>query len=626
MDKPPDQQITKFINGIFTSPDDKAQHRFLRSWPAFKFPEKLISLWIVCYKELHEQQSLRGSSKLASIGSITTGSLRMRGGVDIKSGLIPESEISKKKNRMVNFLIIGLAHKLLDAGSRDISRIIELMVGNKEKSEFINIIKLQTDKFQVEPVTGRKSVSARSVSEISHLPLAKREDSQISVRARMDPKYKNIMDIAPRDLALYITYCFADIIKSVSVHDILGLVLNGGKMDHKKWPHLSKLASEFNKLSYIIPTQVLMRCKDRKTRTKFLKYILQVADELMSLGNYHAIYAVTAGLNMNQIQRLPKLWKEGSTIMTGLAKLDAFITPLRNYREYREALRQIGKKPCIPYVGVMITDLTFLAETSLILNGEVNEKSYEILGNVLELYDTLNKCYIIPVDEEVKMFMSNMVICTNEDILRDLSNSERPEKNKELVEVQVRRGSQTATYEVGFNRPISLEATDGKDVSTTIVITPRRAGTAEVPAKTQSSKHLSLRVMPRQNSGDIGGKPKSSSLGIRPIKDDNYDSIRSVCVEAWENKHVIIWLRHIRMQEYSDAFVRESIKGSTLRDLTEAHLKNDLHVDKLGHRIEILQRIKALNSLHNPISKLEKKEIPRRKSSAPNTSGDGSRV
>lgn len=72
------------------------------------------------------------------------------------------------------------------------------------------------------------------------------------------------------------------------------------------------------------------------------------------------------------------------------------------------------------------------------------------------------------------------------------------------------------------------------------------------------------------------------------------DIVNSKQVILWTEKHVKIWLKLIGMDAYSDAFIREEINGQVLLELTENHLKNDIGVSVLGHRLLILKSIESL--------------------------------
>lgn len=80
----------------------------------------------------------------------------------------------------------------------------------------------------------------------------------------------------------------------------------------------------------------------------------------------------------------------------------------------------------------------------------------------------------------------------------------------------------------------------------------------------------------------------------------SYDEIRSVEKRPdaldWSVQKVADWLGICGLAEYSETFITEQIDGQSLLELTNDHLKNDLHIPKLGHRLTILR---AINELKN---------------------------
>lgn len=85
-----------------------------------------------------------------------------------------------------------------------------------------------------------------------------------------------------------------------------------------------------------------------------------------------------------------------------------------------------------------------------------------------------------------------------------------------------------------------------------------------------------------------------SSVDEPKINEFDDDIANSKQVMLWTGKHVKIWLKLIGMDAYSDAFIREEINGQVLLELTENHLKNDIGVSVLGHRLLILKSIESL--------------------------------
>lgn len=82
-----------------------------------------------------------------------------------------------------------------------------------------------------------------------------------------------------------------------------------------------------------------------------------------SLNNYNALMAVLCALSSSTIARLKKTWEGISP--KHLANLDSLrksVEHSRNYYEYRARLRTVVDEPCLPFLGLYLTDVTFCYE------------------------------------------------------------------------------------------------------------------------------------------------------------------------------------------------------------------------------------------------------------------------
>jgi len=86
--------------------------------------------------------------------------------------------------------------------------------------------------------------------------------------------------------------------------------------------------------------------------------------ELYNIHNFNSSSQIISALNMNPVRRLQKTWNNVPKIdRDNLKKLEDIMSPLANYKEYRDILKEIGPDvPCIPRVEVVLRDITFVEE------------------------------------------------------------------------------------------------------------------------------------------------------------------------------------------------------------------------------------------------------------------------
>ncbi|RKO92664.1 ras guanine nucleotide exchange factor domain-containing protein, partial [Blyttiomyces helicus] len=68
--------------------------------------------------------------------------------------------------------------------------------------------------------------------------------------------------------------------------------------------------------------------------------------------------AINAGLSMAPVHRMKKTW-EFPKISESYEEVAALVSPKGQYANYRKVLKDL-KPPAIPFLGVYLTDLTFI--------------------------------------------------------------------------------------------------------------------------------------------------------------------------------------------------------------------------------------------------------------------------
>lgn len=89
---------------------------------------------------------------------------------------------------------------------------------------------------------------------------------------------------------------------------------------------------------------------------------VRIGQELLKLGNYNTLMGIVAGLNMSAVLRLKFTLMVLSDDQTQqMEELVALMSPFKAYKVYREHMAE-ASLPIIPYLGVYLTDLTFIEE------------------------------------------------------------------------------------------------------------------------------------------------------------------------------------------------------------------------------------------------------------------------
>eukprot|EP00002_Diphylleia_rotans_P026277 TRINITY_DN5229_c0_g1_i1.p1 TRINITY_DN5229_c0_g1~~TRINITY_DN5229_c0_g1_i1.p1 ORF type:complete len:1023 (+),score=199.17 TRINITY_DN5229_c0_g1_i1:71-3139(+) len=124
-------------------------------------------------------------------------------------------------------------------------------------------------------------------------------------------------------------------------------------------PNLFAMIHKFNCISSWVAYSISStpKLKDRiATYSKFVK----LAEHLRHRSNFDAMFAVTSGILSSAIHRL-KYTRAGISDSTQkmLQHLSSVISPYASYKDYRRAIDAVNP-PAVPYIGVYLTDLTFI--------------------------------------------------------------------------------------------------------------------------------------------------------------------------------------------------------------------------------------------------------------------------
>lgn len=188
-------------------------------------------------------------------------------------------------------------------------------------------------------------------------------------------------------------------------------------------PNLSRFISHFNDMSFWVRT-LLIREHRQQEREKIYKKFLKIMRILRKLNNFSSFLAIMSALDSTPVRRLewPKQFTEQ------LAEDTKLIDSESAFKIYRETLAE-AKPPCIPYLGLILTDITFihLGNPQHLPDGKVNFlkrwQQYNLLDSVRRFKEST---YTFPRNEKILDFFNEYEEHWDEDSLWDESLILRP--------------------------------------------------------------------------------------------------------------------------------------------------------------------------------------------------------
>ncbi|XP_042113610.1 ras-GEF domain-containing family member 1B isoform X4 [Peromyscus maniculatus bairdii] len=211
--------------------------------------------------------------------------------------------------------------------------------------------------------------------------------------------------------------------------------------ERKKTRNLEAYVEWFNRLSYLVATEICMPVK-KKHRARMIEYFIDVARECFNIGNFNSLMAIISGMNMSPVSRLKKTWAKVKTAKFDI--LEHQMDPSSNFYNYRTALRGAAQrsltahssreKIVIPFFSLLIKDIYFLNEgcANRLPNGHVNfEKFWELAKQVSEFMTWKQVECPFERDRKVLQYLLSVPVFSEDALYLASYESEGPENNIE---------------------------------------------------------------------------------------------------------------------------------------------------------------------------------------------------
>jgi len=184
-----------------------------------------------------------------------------------------------------------------------------------------------------------------------------------------------------------------------------------------KAPNIYQITQLFNQVSSWVGTTIC-KLSDVKERVECIENFIDVAMGLWELNNFNGVFAVTAGLGLSPVYRLKKSWQSVSEeSLKNFDKLKDSMSGKSAFAAIRNRIKQV-KPPCIPYIGVYLTDLTFIEDGNpKMINGKINFfRSACFSGVIRDMQTYQNEKYIFQEVKELREALTSIQTLSDKDM------------------------------------------------------------------------------------------------------------------------------------------------------------------------------------------------------------------
>ncbi len=225
----------------------------------------------------------------------------------------------------------------------------------------------------------------------------------VSLPPGIPPSRLTLADIPPLEMARQLTLMAEALFITIQPSELHKCIwLEPDAATHA--PHVLAMQAFFNKVAGIVSASVVTPEKTAARAAAFSMWV-HVASECRALHNLDTANAIIGGLGNSAVHRL-KSTKSALTrrVADELAEIRAIMDPTGSYAGLRAEINAAGGNPCLPYLGMFLTDLTFAHEANDdIIDGLVNwDKAQLIAGIITRIQDLQARRYALVKVEAVE--------------------------------------------------------------------------------------------------------------------------------------------------------------------------------------------------------------------------------
>ncbi|XP_069792537.1 ras-specific guanine nucleotide-releasing factor 2 isoform X1 [Narcine bancroftii] len=252
------------------------------------------------------------------------------------------------------------------------------------------------------------------------------DDAQLRMEVLLQmtdgPRIESFETLSVMEMAEQLTLLDHMVFRNIPYVEFLGQ--GWMKLDkNERTPYIMKTSQHFNDMSNLVASQVMMHA-DVSSRTISIEKWIAVGDVCRCMHNYNGVLEIMSALNRSAIYRLKKTWaKVSKQTKAQMDKLQKTVSSEGRFKNLRETLKNCNP-PCVPYLGMYLTDLAFIEEgtPNFTDEGLVNFSKMRMISHIIrEVRQFQQTPYRIDHQPKVIQYLLDKTIIMDEDTLYELS-------------------------------------------------------------------------------------------------------------------------------------------------------------------------------------------------------------
>uniref|UniRef100_UPI0037E96D3A rap guanine nucleotide exchange factor 1-like n=1 Tax=Semicossyphus pulcher TaxID=241346 RepID=UPI0037E96D3A len=232
-----------------------------------------------------------------------------------------------------------------------------------------------------------------------------------------------LLDFRSQDLAEQLTLLDSELFCKIDLPEVL---LWSKEQNEEKSPNLTQFTQHFNNVSYWVRSVVILQDKPQD-REKLLQKFIKTMKHLRKLNNFNSYLSILSALDSAPLRRLD--WQRSTS--EALEEYSSLIDSSSSFRAYRAALAEV-EPPCIPYLGLILQDLTFvhLGNPDKLMTSQGSKVNFSKRWQQFNILDTLRTYqqvrYTLQPNDDIISFFNDFSDHLAEEALWELSLRLRP--------------------------------------------------------------------------------------------------------------------------------------------------------------------------------------------------------
>ncbi|XP_064620078.1 ras-specific guanine nucleotide-releasing factor 2-like isoform X2 [Lineus longissimus] len=188
----------------------------------------------------------------------------------------------------------------------------------------------------------------------------KKVDLKALLNSPSSPSKDSFDSLSALDIAEQLTYLDHQIFKSIRSEELLGQAWMKPDKANKA-PHVLLVSKRFNEVSRLVVSEIVGRC-GIMDRVACIEKWAAIADICRCMHNYNGVLQICAAFVNSSVYRLKRTWDRlPKQTKQMIEKLQTLVSSDGRFKNMRDALHRCDP-PCIPYLGMYLTDLSFIEE------------------------------------------------------------------------------------------------------------------------------------------------------------------------------------------------------------------------------------------------------------------------